>query len=152
MAAHQQQPVPEHDPWTGPEKDGLYDPQLEKEACGVGFIVAIDGKRTNKVSMRATEGGFNICRYYTPLPVGWVGRRPPPAPVRWRYGICHLWGVGRRTSGCCPPVRQTSSNRRRRRPCYLRGWTNQRIPPVTPTTPTPTPSAEKVTRRRTPSL
>jgi len=70
MAAHQQQPVPEHDPWTGPEKDGLYDPQLEKEACGVGFIVAIDGKRTNKVSMRATEGGFNIGRYYTSSSVG----------------------------------------------------------------------------------
>jgi len=37
------------DPWDGPKQDGLYDPQLEKEACGVGFIVAIDGKRSNKV-------------------------------------------------------------------------------------------------------
>lgn len=49
----QQQPQPqaaERDPWTGPEQDGLYDPQLEKEACGVGFIVAIDGKRSNKVT------------------------------------------------------------------------------------------------------
>jgi len=55
MAAHQEQPVPEQqDPWNGPQKDGLYDPQLEKEACGVGFIVAIDGKRTNKVSMWVT--------------------------------------------------------------------------------------------------
>jgi len=53
MAAYQEQPVPEQqDPWNGPQKDGLYDPQLEKEACGVGFIVAIDGKRTNKVIMR----------------------------------------------------------------------------------------------------
>jgi len=55
MAGHQEQPVSEHDPWTGPQKDGLYDPQLEKEACGVGFIVAIDGKRTNKVSMRVAR-------------------------------------------------------------------------------------------------
>lgn len=63
MAAHQQQTVPEHDPWTGPPKDGLYDPQLEKEACGVGFIVAIDGKRSNKVSMWVT-GRFSYYHYY----------------------------------------------------------------------------------------
>jgi len=44
----EQQPQ-KQDPWTGPGQDGLYDPQLEKEACGVGFIVAIDGKRSNKV-------------------------------------------------------------------------------------------------------
>lgn len=43
--------VVQRDPWTGPGADGLYDPQLEKEACGVGFIVAIDGKRTNKVGI-----------------------------------------------------------------------------------------------------
>ena len=38
------------EPWSLPEKQGLYDPTLEKEACGVGFIVAIDGKRSHKVS------------------------------------------------------------------------------------------------------
>lgn len=36
--------------WEGPPKQGLYDPQNEHEACGVGFVVAIDGKRTHKVS------------------------------------------------------------------------------------------------------
>lgn len=36
--------------WEGPVKQGLYDPQNEHEACGVGFVVAIDGKRTHKVS------------------------------------------------------------------------------------------------------
>lgn len=36
--------------WSLPPKQGLYDPTLEKEACGVGFIVAIDGKRSHKVS------------------------------------------------------------------------------------------------------
>ncbi|XP_025204305.1 putative glutamate synthase [NADPH] isoform X1 [Melanaphis sacchari] len=68
MAAHQVQPVPEQDPWTGPQKDGLYDPQLEKEACGVGFIVAIDGKRTNKIvrdaqklAMRMNHRGACSC-------------------------------------------------------------------------------------------
>lgn len=50
MAERQYEQVPEEqDPWNGPQQDGLYDPQLEKEACGVGFIVAIDGKRSNKV-------------------------------------------------------------------------------------------------------
>lgn len=35
--------------WQGPPKQGLYDPQFEKEACGVGFIVAIDGRRSHKI-------------------------------------------------------------------------------------------------------
>ncbi|XP_015600408.1 putative glutamate synthase [NADPH] isoform X3 [Cephus cinctus] len=37
------------DPWSLPVKQGLYDPTLEKDACGVGFIVAIDGKRSHKI-------------------------------------------------------------------------------------------------------
>lgn len=36
--------------WEGPPAQGLYDPANEHEACGVGFIVAIDGKRSHKVS------------------------------------------------------------------------------------------------------
>lgn len=39
-------------PWEAPGKQGLYDPQNEHEACGVGFIVAIDGKRSHKVSLQ----------------------------------------------------------------------------------------------------
>ncbi|KAJ8958827.1 hypothetical protein NQ318_019589 [Aromia moschata] len=35
--------------WQGPPKQGLYDPQFEKEACGVGFIAAIDGRRNHKI-------------------------------------------------------------------------------------------------------
>lgn len=35
--------------WKIPIKQGLYDPQNEHEACGVGFIVAIDGKKSHKV-------------------------------------------------------------------------------------------------------
>lgn len=35
--------------WSLPAKDGLYDPETERDACGVGFIVAIDGKRSHKV-------------------------------------------------------------------------------------------------------
>jgi hypothetical protein len=37
--------------WELPQKQGLYDPQNEHEACGVGFIVAIDGKRSHKVGL-----------------------------------------------------------------------------------------------------
>ncbi|KAK5646014.1 hypothetical protein RI129_004478 [Pyrocoelia pectoralis] len=37
------------EPWQGPSKQGLYDPSFEKEACGVGFIVAIDGRRSHKI-------------------------------------------------------------------------------------------------------
>lgn len=38
--------------WEAPKAQGLYDPQNEHEACGVGFIVAIDGKRNHKVSSK----------------------------------------------------------------------------------------------------
>lgn len=36
--------------WSLPPKQALYDPALEKDACGVGFIVAIDGKKSHKVN------------------------------------------------------------------------------------------------------
>lgn len=35
--------------WELPVAQGLYDPQNEHDACGVGFIVAIDGRRSHKV-------------------------------------------------------------------------------------------------------
>jgi len=38
-------------PFNGlPVKQGLYDPQFESDACGVGFVVNIDGIRSQKVS------------------------------------------------------------------------------------------------------
>lgn len=37
------------DAWSYPPKQALYDPTLEKDACGVGFIVAIDGKKSHKI-------------------------------------------------------------------------------------------------------
>lgn len=40
------------DLWSPPPKQGLYDPALEKDACGVGFIVSIDGTRSHKVRKR----------------------------------------------------------------------------------------------------
>lgn len=38
--------------WEQPEAQGLYDPQNEHDACGVGFIVAIDGRRSHKVKLK----------------------------------------------------------------------------------------------------
>lgn len=37
-----------------PEATGLYDPTHESDACGVGFVVSIDGKRCHKVMFRVT--------------------------------------------------------------------------------------------------
>ena len=34
---------------------GLYDPSLERDACGVGFIVHIDGRTTHDVLVSAQE-------------------------------------------------------------------------------------------------
>lgn len=56
------------EPWQPPPAQGLYDPSLEKEACGVGFIAAIDGKRSHKIlrdaetlSMRMNHRGACAC-------------------------------------------------------------------------------------------
>lgn len=35
-----------------PHPQGLYDPTLERDACGVGFVVNIDGSKSHKVSQR----------------------------------------------------------------------------------------------------
>ncbi|XP_043577717.1 glutamate synthase [NADH] isoform X1 [Bombus pyrosoma] len=35
--------------WSFPPKQALYDPTLERDACGVGFIVAIDGRKSHKI-------------------------------------------------------------------------------------------------------
>ena len=36
-----------------PENVGLYDASFEKDACGVGFIVSIDGEPSNKIAQDA---------------------------------------------------------------------------------------------------
>lgn len=47
--------------WGLPKAQGLYDPQNEHEACGVGFIVAIDGRRSHKVRRTAKPIVVNCC-------------------------------------------------------------------------------------------
>src|SRR5258708_18615851 len=36
-----------------PPKQGLYDPQFEHEACGVGFVVNIKGKKSHEIITQA---------------------------------------------------------------------------------------------------
>ncbi len=42
-----------------PKEVGLYSPEREKDACGVGFIVNINGQRNNKVYI-VVVGGKSI--------------------------------------------------------------------------------------------
>lgn len=50
--------------WMAPGAQGLYDPQNEHEACGVGFIVAIDGKPSHKVRIISTCIYISISSVY----------------------------------------------------------------------------------------
>lgn len=36
-----------------PPKQGLYDPQNEKDACGMGFVASIKGEKSHKVISQA---------------------------------------------------------------------------------------------------
>src|SRR5439155_13838526 len=38
-----------------PPKQGLYDPQFEKDSCGVGFVANMDGTRSNQIIRQALE-------------------------------------------------------------------------------------------------
>ena len=54
----------EADSWRLPKADGLYDPANEKDACGVGFIVNIDGRKNHKVLLDASRWNFVISSKY----------------------------------------------------------------------------------------
>jgi len=42
--------------WPGqPEKQGLYDPGFEHEACGVGFVVDVKGRKSHRILQQAIE-------------------------------------------------------------------------------------------------
>ncbi|MGH7792795.1 MAG: hypothetical protein ACREOB_10835, partial [Thermodesulfobacteriota bacterium] len=36
-----------------PPKQGLYDPQFERDSCGIGFIVNIKGKKSHEIVHQA---------------------------------------------------------------------------------------------------
>src|SRR5437016_11129708 len=43
-----------------PGKQGLYDPQFEHEACGVGFVVNIKGRRSHAIIQQALQILMNL--------------------------------------------------------------------------------------------
>ena len=43
-----------------PEKQGLYDPQFEHDACGVGFVVNIKGKKSHEIVSQGLEILLNL--------------------------------------------------------------------------------------------
>lgn len=51
VKVYEYQNTPENKSWAGalPLKQGLYDPELEKDACGVGFAAHIKGKASHKI-------------------------------------------------------------------------------------------------------
>src|SRR5258706_4385447 len=43
-----------------PKKQGLYDPFYEKDACGVGFVVDIQGRKSHKIDQQALQALDNL--------------------------------------------------------------------------------------------
>src|SRR5438552_10808877 len=43
-----------------PAKQGLYDPRFEHEACGVGFVVNIKGRKSHSIISQALEVLLNL--------------------------------------------------------------------------------------------
>ena len=43
-----------------PPKQGLYDPQFEHDACGVGFVVNVKGKASNQIVQQALDVLVNL--------------------------------------------------------------------------------------------
>src|SRR5688500_20124188 len=43
-----------------PPKQGLYDPQFEHDACGVGFVVNFKGKRSHEIIRQALTILINL--------------------------------------------------------------------------------------------
>ena len=42
-------------PMGWPQKQGLYDPQFERDACGVGFVVNIKGQKSHQIIQQGLE-------------------------------------------------------------------------------------------------
>src|SRR5437899_5320676 len=61
MSAEKVQPKTWRGDLTGPPpKQGLYDPQYEHDACGVGFLVNIKGRKSNQTIREAINILVNL--------------------------------------------------------------------------------------------
>ena len=45
---------------TAPKAQGLYDPQFEHDACGVGFIAHVKGKKSHAIVRDALQALVNL--------------------------------------------------------------------------------------------
>ncbi len=45
---------------SAPGKQGLYDPQFEHEACGVGFVVNVKGRKSHAIIQQAMQALLNL--------------------------------------------------------------------------------------------
>jgi glutamate synthase (NADPH/NADH) large chain len=43
-----------------PPKQGMYDPQFEKDACGMGFVAHIKGRKSHEIVEQALTLLFNM--------------------------------------------------------------------------------------------
>src|ERR1700685_3035126 len=43
-----------------PDKQGLYDPAFEKDACGTGFVVDIQGRKSHTIIQQALQALDNL--------------------------------------------------------------------------------------------
>src|SRR5258707_12609030 len=43
-----------------PPKQGLYDPQFEHDACGVGFVVNVKGRKSHEIIKQAIQVLLNL--------------------------------------------------------------------------------------------
>ena len=43
-----------------PKKQGLYDPRFERDSCGVGFVVNVDGTRSHRIIRQGLEVLCNL--------------------------------------------------------------------------------------------
>ena len=41
-----------------PKKQGLYDPRFERDSCGVGFVVNVDGTRSHRIIRHPCSRGW----------------------------------------------------------------------------------------------
>src|SRR5665647_1434915 len=79
-----------------PAKQGLYDPQFEHDACGVGFVANIKGKKSHEIVRQALEILVNLDHR------GATGSEPNTGdgagilmqmPVSFLRGVCAPLGI-----------------------------------------------------------
>ena len=96
-----------------PHKQGLYDPAFEKDACGTGFVVDIQGRKSHKIVQQALQALDNLrhrgacgCEENTGDGAGILIQVPhaflKEAAKEGRFPASFLWRIRRRAWHFCP--------------------------------------------------